>query len=226
MIHQHKVAWKSVKDLVADRLNEPDKTASRPSLRDPSLSPSYLDLDLLNMAPMQRVATCLFLALSSTVVRGQSSFLNVGPAATSMPATSPAGAPLQEAETLQLTDEVIERLASDSATAEYAEYFAFDDNSSANPASVRRAASASCKTFPGDAAWPKDVVWDVFNALLGGALIPTKPAVAPCYDSQWGQKDSAQCMDIANNFTNAYFHTDDPTSSKSLSCLVFISGIC
>ena len=171
------------------------------------------------MVPSQRVA--ILLALSPVAVLGQSSsFLQVEPAATSVPVTAPAGAPLQEAETLQLTDAVVERLASDQATAEYAEYFAFDNSSFANPAHARRAAAAECKTFPGDPTWPKNIIWDIFNVLLGGALIPTKPVSAPCYDSKWGKMDAARCADVTKNFTNAYFHTDDPTSSKGTICSV------
>lgn len=168
------------------------------------------------MVPSRRVATCIILALSPAVILAQSSpSLDIEPAATSVPVTAPAGAALQEAETLQLTDAVIDRLASDEATAEYAEYFAFDNSSAANPAHVRRAASTACRTFPGDPTWPKKAVWDVFNALLGGALIPTKPVAASCYDSTWGKKDPARCADVSTNWTNAYFHTDDPTSSKA-----------
>lgn len=177
---------------------------------------SYSDLDHFAMAPPHWVATCILLAFSPVVILSQPSpSLDLEPAATSVHATTPAGAALQEAETLQLTDAVIDRLASDKATAKYAEYFAFDNSSIANPAHVRRAASAACRTFPGDATWPKKPIWDVFNALLGGALIPTKPVAASCYDSIWGKKDPARCADVSTNWTNAYFHTDDPTSSKA-----------
>ncbi|KAE8824776.1 hypothetical protein PTNB85_09540 [Pyrenophora teres f. teres] len=162
------------------------------------------------MASLQRVAVCLFFALSPVVVTRASS---IEPAATSVPTTLAAGAPLQEAETLQLTDAVVERLAADGATSEYAEYFAFDDSDVASKARMRRAASASCKTYPGDSAWPKDVIWKVFDALLGGALIPTKPVAAPCYDTKWGKKDGAKCADIVSNFTSPWFHEDDPTSN-------------
>ncbi|TGO24708.1 hypothetical protein BPAE_0096g00140 [Botrytis paeoniae] len=30
---------------------------------------------------------------------------------------------------------------------------------------------SACKVFPGNADWPADDVWDIFNDLLGGALI-------------------------------------------------------
>jgi len=163
---------------------------------------------------MHRVATCFLLLISPAAILGQSSSLpDVEPAAAFVPAASPAGAPLQEAERLQLTDAVIERLTTEEGVSEYVEYFAFDDSTAASDVRVRRAASASCKTFPGDSEWPQEFVWDVFNALLGGALIPTKPIAAPCYDTQWGKKDSAKCTDIANNFTNPLFHEADPTSN-------------
>lgn len=166
------------------------------------------------MASMHRVATCFLLLISPAAILGQSSSLpDVEPAAAFVPAASPAGAPLQEAERLQLTDAVIERLTTEEGVSEYVEYFAFDDSTAASDVRVRRAASASCKTFPGDSEWPQEFVWDVFNALLGGALIPTKPIAAPCYDTQWGKKDSAKCTDITNNFTNPLFHEADPTSS-------------
>jgi hypothetical protein len=163
------------------------------------------------MASPQRIATCLFLLLSP--VFGQSSLANLEPAATSVPVTTVAGAPLQEVETLQWTDAVVARLAVDDITSEYAEYFAFEDGKVAGSRLARRAASASCKTFPGDPSWPKDLVCDILNVLLGGALIPTKPIAAPCYDSRWGNKDAAKCADIADNFTNPYFHEADPTSN-------------
>ena len=166
------------------------------------------------MAPMQRLATCFFLIISPGAVLGQSSSIpDVEPAAAFVPATPVAGAPLQEAETLQLTDAVIERLVTEQDVSEYAEYFAFDDSTAASDARVRRAASASCKTFPGDLAWPKEIVWDIFNVLLGGALIPTKPIAASCYDSKWGKKDGAKCTEVANKFTDPLFHHADPTSS-------------
>jgi hypothetical protein len=157
---------------------------------------------------MQRSAA-LLLVLSPLGILAQASPLSsIEPAGAPIPITSAAGAPLQAAELLQLTDEVVERLETEDETTDYASYFKFEDSA------VRRTASASCKTFPGDAAWPKDIIWEIFNVLLGGALIPTKPAAASCYDSKWGMKDAAKCRDVTNNFTSPLFHHADPTSSK------------
>ena len=167
------------------------------------------------MMPQQQSAAWMLWALFPVAIVGQYSLLpDVEPAATFVPLTSAAGAPLQEAEKLQLTNAVIERLTTDEVVSDYVEYFAFDDNSAASGERMRRAASASCKTFPGDPQWPNDTIWDIFNLLLGGSLIPTKPAAASCYDSKWGKKDAAKCAHVASNFTNPLFHEADPTSSK------------
>lgn len=136
---------------------------------------------------------------------------DVEPAATTVSQTEAAGAPLLPFETLQLTDEVVGRIASDKATAEYASYFAFD-NSSVSVESRRRTVQA-CKTFPGDSDWPSENIWNLFDKLLGNALIPTKPLGAPCYDSQWGEKDAEQCDVIVKNMTNANFISADPTAN-------------
>ncbi|KAF2641400.1 FAD-binding domain-containing protein [Massarina eburnea CBS 473.64] len=158
------------------------------------------------------ISACLLLALP--VIHAQSSTIastDIEPAATAVAETEAAGAPLQTAEIQQLTDGVVDRIRSDESTAEYAQYFAFEDS----PISTqgRRRASPSCKTFPGDSNWPIDIVWDIFDLLLGKALIPTKPVGAPCYDSQWGKKNATKCASIVNNSTNANFLSDDPTAN-------------
>ncbi|TDZ39672.1 FAD-linked oxidoreductase ZEB1 [Colletotrichum spinosum] len=117
-----------------------------------------------------------------------------------------AGAPLQDAETRQLTEDTIDRIKGNSLTASYASYFSFQDSSVSQ---TRHA----CKSFPGDPDWPADALWDVFNSLSDGALIPTKPLGAPCYDSSWGERDSAQCAAILKNVTNASFLSADPTAN-------------
>ena len=136
------------------------------------------------------------------------SFSSIDPAATSVPYVVLSGAPLQAAETLQLSDAVTSRIANDEATKEYAQYFAFDNSTIDNAAR----SLAPCKAFPGDLTWPINLVWDVFDALLGGALIPTIPIASSCYDTKWGKKDPTECASVASNFTNPLFHESDPTS--------------
>ena len=141
-------------------------------------------------------------------VAAQPASLSIDPAATSIPYDAFSGAPLQAAETLQLSDAVISHIASDKATKEHAHYFAFDDSTIENAAR----SLAPCKTFPGDPTWPIKQVWDVFDALLGGALIPTVPIASSCYDTKWGKKDTIECASVVSNFTNPLFHENDPTS--------------
>ncbi|KAF1993794.1 FAD/FMN-containing isoamyl alcohol oxidase-like protein MreA [Amniculicola lignicola CBS 123094] len=69
-----------------------------------------------------------------------------------------------------------------------------------------------CKVFPGDADWPSDDTWGRLNGLLGGALIPTVPLAAPCYQN-WGVYDKEKCAVIAGNRTDPFLHEADPTSN-------------
>ena len=147
------------------------------------------------------------------MVTAQSASLsNIDPAATSVSAIPIAGAPLQAAETLQLSDAIITRIANDETTKDFAEYFVFENSTIENATLAQRRSFASCKTFPGDLAWPIKLVWDIFDALLGGALVPTVPIASSCYDTKWGKKNSAECANVVNNFTDPLFHESDPTS--------------
>ncbi|KAL1883300.1 hypothetical protein Daus18300_000358 [Diaporthe australafricana] len=159
-----------------------------------------------------RVAVGVVSALLATNAQSSAAVVsNIEAAVAFVSATEAAGAPLQSAETQQLTEDVVNRLASDQTTARYVSYFAFEDNTISNATS--HGSNASCKAFPGDSDWPDDDVWDVFDLLLGKALIPTQPVGAPCYDSKWGQKDTAECANILNNSTNANFLSADPTAN-------------
>ncbi|KAF2201703.1 FAD binding domain-containing protein [Delitschia confertaspora ATCC 74209] len=133
----------------------------------------------------------------------------IEPAFTTVPRTSPAGAPLFETETIQLTDSVLRKLKTTPSTAKYAQQFIFDNDKPPN--STRR--KGFCKTYPGDHDWPSNPTWDVFDNLLGrGALIPTVPIAAPCYDSKWGPKNEVKCGDVTARFNTPYLHEGDPTS--------------
>lgn len=136
---------------------------------------------------------------------------NIEPAVTVVDEIEAAGAPLQNAERYQLTDDVVDRMLSDEITAGYASYFAFEDILDSNERGD--SATTPCKSFPGDSDWPTDDVWDTFNQLLGRALIPTKPLGAPCYDSEWGAKDEVECANIVSNATNTEFLITDPTAN-------------
>lgn len=99
-------------------------------------------------------------------------------------------------ETVQLTDAVISNLTSLSLT--NISLFDFGDINASTTA-TKRTAPGECKTFPGDAAWPSDLVWDVLDLLVGGALIKTVPLASPCYDS-WGNYDANECAYVTEQW--------------------------
>jgi hypothetical protein len=141
------------------------------------------------------VTAVFYLCLSAASAR---SAISVQPAAETIAATPVGGAPLANAEKLQLTETVLERIKSENATAEIAALFDFQSNQT-----LSERGRAECKTYPGDDSWPEEWVWDIFNLLLGNALIPTVPIAAPCYDSKWGKKDQAKCNAIVSAFTTS-----------------------
>jgi hypothetical protein len=125
---------------------------------------------------------------------------SIAPAATTVPTDSPAGAALFPAEAVQLTDEAL-RLANDQTDeVDVVALFGFENSTAATAKNARR--SGACKAFPGDWNYPKKLVWNVFDLLLGGALIKTTPIAAPCYKSS-GVYDEAKCAGITKEFTTA-----------------------
>jgi hypothetical protein len=101
------------------------------------------------------------------------------------------------AETQQLTDDVLANLTS----LELSNITLFGFGSTNDSTSSKRS-SWSCKTVPGSALWPIGIVWDVFDLLLGGALIKTVPLASPCYDD-WGNYNEAECAVITDQWTNS-----------------------
>jgi len=71
----------------------------------------------------------------------------------------------------------------------------------------------TCKVFPGDALWPLQKVWDIFNTTLGGALVQTVPLAAPCYNS-WPERDEATCQYITEHWSDPHLHVNDPASTQ------------
>ncbi|KAF2752156.1 FAD-binding domain-containing protein [Sporormia fimetaria CBS 119925] len=111
--------------------------------------------------------------------------------------------PLFEYETHQLTDEFLSTLTPDIRA-----LVAFGSASDSLPPKN----TSACKVFPGDTNWPSPAVWTALNTTLNGALISTVPAASPCY-TNWGNYNADTCAAVTKNFTNPYFHEDDPTSN-------------
>lgn len=162
------------------------------------------------MKSQSRFAPRMLLVLPTVAhIASASPLVDTKPAAFRVAEGLVAGAPLQPSELLQLNDVVVARIAGDEATKSFADYFIFDDRTPINGATDK---TRACKAFPGNSDWPNQTIWEAFDALLGGALIPTVPIASSCYDTKWGKKDTAECTKVVSNFTNPLFHESDPTS--------------
>jgi hypothetical protein len=126
--------------------------------------------------------------------------VSMAPAATIVPTDSPAGAALFPAEAVQLTEEALKLANDQTDEVDVVALFGFENSTAAAAKNARR--SGACKAFPGDKNYPKKLVWNVFDLLLGGALIKTTPVAAPCYRSS-GVYDEAKCAGISKKFTTA-----------------------
>lgn len=94
-----------------------------------------------------------------------SSNVTLSPAATAVP-----GSNLLPEERSQLTDQVIENVASELTqqlgNPSFADLFSFGTN-----ASVSKFSTSRCKTYDGDSLWPNASLWNLFNDVLGEALL-------------------------------------------------------
>ena len=156
-----------------------------------------------------RLTRAALLLLVPAVIAQTSTISSVAPAATTVSTSdTAAAAPLSADEAVQLTDSVIASLNATIANASTVALFDFASN---DTDSATKRSTSSCKVFPGDAAWPSTLIWDLFDLLLGGALIKTIPSAASCYSS-WGVYSPSQCSYVSSEWTDSYFHMDDPTS--------------
>ncbi|KAI1208625.1 FAD-binding domain-containing protein [Annulohypoxylon truncatum] len=125
--------------------------------------------------------------------------------------SSNATADLFLGETHQLTDAVLANLTDLGLT--NITLFGFADPSTA----ANQSAIGTCKTFPGElVVFPGQITDRVFDLLLGGSLIQTKPLASPCY-SDYGNQDAAKCDEITAHWSDdSYIHTNDPTSINAI----------
>jgi hypothetical protein len=137
------------------------------------------------------------------VVSTQGSLASIAPAAETVSNATPAKIPLFDSETIQLTDNVITELQNSSHSKEFASLFEFEDSSNstigARASRVRKA--LRCKTMPGDALYPNETAWSVFDELLGGALEKIVPIGSPCYkNSKYNNYDAEQCAALVRDY--------------------------
>ncbi|KAF6834701.1 FAD binding domain-containing protein [Colletotrichum plurivorum] len=119
-----------------------------------------------------------------------------------------------EEELVQLTDAVLANLTELQLSS--VSLFQFGDDSSVEGRPIEARAQGRCKTFPGDFLWPHDIIWKLFDVLLGGALVKTVPIAAPCYDS-FGVKNPSECAFLTANWgNNSFYHIEHPTSVNAV----------
>lgn len=129
-------------------------------------------------------------ALLVALVHGQDAL--PFPASEEVSEESVSGAPWSPAERVQLSDEAFDAIAEE--LPELSALWAFDDGVG------DILGKGDCRSFPGDESWPTSDAWETFDKLLGnGALIPTVPLAAACYDS-WDEYDEEQCASVQENF--------------------------
>jgi hypothetical protein len=154
--------------------------------------------------PFLAGAAVLLQAVSATSQASSSSTLSLSPAATQVANSS---------NVLQLTDVVLEtvsqQLTEKLGNASLAALFSFASNST----TVKRS-SGTCKTYAGDSSWPSNLIWEVFDLLLGKALLDVPPIASPCY-TDWDNYDENYCAFLTSNFTDSFLHMDHPSSIMS-----------
>lgn len=154
----------------------------------------------------------LVFSLTAVLVRAQAPVPSVpasissavSPAATEVPTDSTdAGFPLFEAETTQLTDAVVADILNTPEIKEYAHLFVFDNaTSQVSKRATRQRRLGKCKSSPGDPLYPSNLVWGIFDLLLGGALEPIVPLASFCYeDSEFNNYDADKCAAVTAGWT-------------------------
>lgn len=114
-------------------------------------------------------------------------------------------------EKLQLTESALVDVAQTLQNETIASMFAFANATNSSSMMSKRGVSHRCKPMPGDLLWPSNLIWDVFDILIGGSLIKTKPLAAYCYPD-WPEYDATKCATITADWLSSDLHMDDPTS--------------
>lgn len=159
------------------------------------------------------LATTLVSLLTSA--QANQDLSSVKPAAAVVPSNSrAAGADLFKSETVQLTEEAVQSIKDNDALAQHAHLFAFDhgnERSSSN--------EEECKLLPGDDKWPQQFIWEAFDLLLDGALVPIIPIASPCYEnSPYDNYDPQECAVVVKNFTTSELQYAFPLFSEIIRC--------
>ncbi|UDD54878.1 hypothetical protein AFCA_002521 [Aspergillus flavus] len=122
---------------------------------------------------------------------------------------SPKPTTLFPAETVQLTNEVLAAVSSNVRNANISDVFHFADPYTDSTLSKKN--PRSCKVMPGDVSWPKNLLWNTLDTLLGKRLIKTVPLAAYCYP-EWPEYDADKCANITSQWAVSNLHMYDPVS--------------
>lgn len=63
-------------------------------------------------------------------------------------------------------------------------------------------ASSSCRSIPGDAAWPSTEKWDALNKTVNGRLIATVPIPSVCHLKPFGNYNEDSCAAVQKAWLN------------------------
>ncbi|KAI9651291.1 hypothetical protein NHQ30_001329 [Ciborinia camelliae] len=142
--------------------------------------------------------------LGSVVSAQDTTTSTLSPATTTVVSTATPA--LFSSEVIQLTEGVLENVASSINNASISDLFAFETNST-----VSKRATKACKLLPGDDSWPVTSIWNTFDNLLGGALIKTTPLAAVCYPDR-PEYNETKCASVTADWQHSELHEADPTS--------------
>ncbi|KAI1770391.1 FAD-binding domain-containing protein [Hypoxylon cercidicola] len=157
-----------------------------------------------------RLGACQTIVVDGKVINADESTIHPAYAVID-PSSSNSTADLFPGETQQFTDAVLANLTELGLT-DIALFGFADPAAAANESNI-----GPCKTFPGEAVvFPGDITDRVFDLLLGGSLIQTKPYASPCY-SDYGNQDAAKCDQLTSHWSDdSFLHTNDPTSINAI----------
>lgn len=110
---------------------------------------------------------------------------------------SPKPTTLFPAQTVQLTNEVLAAVSSNVRNANISDVFHFADPYTDSTLSKKN--PRSCKVMPGDVSWPKNLLWNTLDTLLGKRPIKTEPLAAYCYP-EWPEYDADKCANITSQW--------------------------
>ncbi|CAK43437.1 restculine oxidase precursor [Aspergillus niger] len=130
--------------------------------------------------------------------------------------TSPSAAPpLFPWEKVQLTENALARVDTALNNQSLSRIFAFGAGDSANNSGTPQ---HSCKVMPGDATWPTESTWNIFDQLLGGGLLKPAPLAASCYPD-WPEYNTEQCSEITSNWLDDSLHSIMAPLDEGRSCM-------